>query len=70
MTRELDLDEFAGRVERVCDFMLSRTKGDGSQDLKVLQDLKSDAADIQTGVVTLNDARQSLTGLHDYMNGV
>lgn len=68
MTRDLNIKEFAERVERLCDFMISKMNNDGSKDLQVFQDLKEDAADIQTDRVRINE--QTIEGLDDYMRGI
>jgi hypothetical protein len=65
--RVIDIKEFAERVERVCDFLLDKVKKDGSDDIRVLQQLKDDAADIQTDEIP---NIRILGGLDDYMRGV
>jgi hypothetical protein len=67
--KTVDLIEFAGRVERVCDFFLSRVSKDGSDDVKVLEELKATAADLATGTAVPDHAQGSLTGLSEYMSG-
>jgi hypothetical protein len=70
MSRSTDVKDFARRVERLCDFFIGNAKKDDSTDLKVIHDLKDDAADIQT--VGLNKAEivsETLDGLSDYMKG-
>jgi hypothetical protein len=70
--KAFEIKEFAGRVERVCDFLMDRhirAHGrDGSKDQKIIEDLKEDAADIQYDRVDLG--LTSVDGLHDYVNGV
>ena len=70
--RPLELKEFARRVERMCDFFLAQAQEevgrDGSNDRKILEDIREDAADIQFDGVTI--ASETITGLYDYMNGV
>jgi hypothetical protein len=68
MTKTIELKEFARRVEHVCDFFLSKTYGDGSDDRKVLEDLKEDAANIQFGQVKIEEER--ISGLSDYVRGI
>jgi hypothetical protein len=69
-TREIDIIELAVRIERLCDFFLSKVETrDGSHDLKVLEDLKNDAADIQFGRARVITA-QPFDGLYEYMKGV
>jgi hypothetical protein len=66
--KEVDVQEFARRVERVCDFFLSRIQEkDGSADLRVIQDLKEDAADLQFAYNEIGYT--SLSGLKEYMSG-
>jgi hypothetical protein len=67
--KTVDLIEFAERVERVCDFFLSRVGKDGSNDVKVLEQLKETAADLATGTAVPDNAQGSLTGLFEYMSG-
>jgi hypothetical protein len=65
MPREIELLDFLRRVERLCDFLLNKVKfKDGSDDLKVIQQLKEDAADLQVNHDNIN-----LEGLHTYMRG-
>jgi len=70
--RSLDIREFARRVERLCDFFLAKVSEEtgrtGSSDIKVIEDLKEDAADIQSDRVTIGS--ETLFGLNDYMAGV
>jgi hypothetical protein len=51
--KELDIIEFATRVERLCEFLINKyvTEGsrDGSADLVALEKLKEDAVDIVAG---------------------
>jgi hypothetical protein len=63
---QIELDDFARRVERLCDFLLDKvdTKT-GSSDLRVIQDLKEDAANMQFRK-SLSDA--SFEGLADFVN--
>ena len=62
----IDIKDFARRVERLCDFFLEHQEQDGSDDLKVLHELKQEAADIQ-----FHDGSGSevIEGLYDYMKG-
>lgn len=71
MSRAVDVEEFARRVDKLCDFLLNamRDEGElsGSSDIKVIQDLKDDAIDL-----SLNHASpvtKKLTGLSDFMKG-
>lgn len=67
--RVIDISEFARRVESLCDFFIAKKTNesgrDGSDDLKVLEDLKNDAADIlhNKNVTT----SETLSGLSEYM---
>ncbi len=68
MKTQIEIKEFAERVERVCDFLLSKMeKRDGSDDLKVIEDLKEDAADIQFNKAVV--ISETLNGLSDFMKG-
>lgn len=42
-----DIQNFAERVERLCDFLLDDIEKNGTRDVVVLQKLKEDAANIQ-----------------------
>ena len=68
---EVDIEDFALRVERLCDFLIGKkqeeTGRDGSDDLKVLEDLKQDAANIQFGYKKM--VSETLNGLFAYMKG-
>ena len=65
MGNPVNIHEFARRVERVCDFLLSQSDRNGSEDRRVIEDLKEDAADIQFDKKQIN----ALEGLKDYMSG-
>jgi hypothetical protein len=69
-TRKLDIEEFARRVERLCDFFLARISEDegrdGSSDVRVLEDLKEEAADI---LVYYTTTSETFKGLDDFMKG-
>lgn len=68
-TRKIQIKEFAERVERLCDFFIGKaveeTGRNGSPDLKILEDLKEDAANIQ-----FSSGTQLTEGLSDYMSGI
>lgn len=67
-TEQIAVKDFAARVERLCDYFLSKIERNGSSDRKVLEDLKEISADIQfdrVEVVGIN----SIEGLHDFMLG-
>lgn len=70
--RKIDIKEFASNVERMCDFFIDKYKDevgrDGSDDLKVLEDLKDDAADIQTD--NAHVVADTLSGFSKFMRGV
>ena len=68
MSRKIEIKDFAKRVEHVCDFFLSKSEADGSNDRKVLEDLKEDAADIQFDQAEINSG--AYIGLDDYMRGI
>lgn len=72
MPKNLDIKEFAERVEQFCNFFLTKLSNensrDGSPDIKVIEQLREDAASIQT-----DDIKQTssvLTGLDSYMTGL
>jgi hypothetical protein len=66
MKEPVDIKDFARRVERLCDFFLDKLEEkDGSDNLKVIQDLKDEAADIQFDKVDTG----IFDGLYDYMKG-
>lgn len=77
MPEPIDIKEFARRVELVCDFLLNKIREersvdgssglDGSGDLRVIQDLKEDAANIHMGDADV--FTNKLSGLSDYMKG-
>lgn len=72
MTQQfVNITKFAERVERLCDFFLAKISEeagtDNTNDLKVINDLKQDAANIQ---FNRSGTKETLTGLYDYMNGV
>lgn len=71
MASEKEVKEFAVRVERICDFFISRISEEardlGSDDFKVLQELKDEAADLQFGVGVTT---AGIEGLSDYIKGV
>jgi hypothetical protein len=62
-TKNLNIKDFAERVERLCDFLLRNLELDGSADVVVIQRLKEEAADIQ-----FKDS--SVQGLDDFMRGI
>jgi len=72
-TKKVEIKEFARRVERLCDFFIGKvaeeTGKDGSNDLKVIENLKEEAADIQFDRIQLLGVG-SIEGLSDYMQGV
>lgn len=70
MTQQyVNITKFAERVERLCDFVLKQIdpeEKNGSEDLKVIEDLKQDAANIQFN----RSGGGSFKGLHDFMNNI
>lgn len=64
-TNGATLEDFARRVERLCDFLLSKTDRNGSDDVAILEDLKEEAADFQQQV----EVDVDIDGLKDYMSG-
>lgn len=70
MTKKIDIKDFGRRVERLCDFIIAKImseslKAEDRPNLKVLQDLKEEAADIQFHNVL--EFTETLDGLYDYM---
>lgn len=66
MPKEIDLEDFARRVERLCDFLLDKFPfKDGSDDIVIIQKIKSDAADLQT----VANTQVNIEGLHAYIHG-
>jgi hypothetical protein len=66
-----DIKEFAIRVERLCEFLLARLYSEvgrnGSDEQKILEDLRDEASDIQVSSAPIRD---TLTGLKDFMGGL
>jgi hypothetical protein len=63
--KQIDIIEFANRVERLCDFILDKIPfKDGSIDQITIQNIKDEAADIQTKFNPL-----FLDGLSQYIRG-
>jgi len=71
-TQAAEIREFARRVERVCEFFLNRLSEDnlrnGSKDVRTLEDLKNEAADIQ--FERAQPVSETIDGLDDYMRGL
>jgi hypothetical protein len=61
----VDTEEFGRRVERLCDFLLTKVSKDGSDDVKVILDIQEDAANLQFSGVDEMD----FSGLSSYMKG-
>jgi len=72
MNKELDIKEFAQRVERVCDFLIDKAGREigvhAQNDLNVIKKLKEDAADIQFDQVIVGS--HTLLGLEAHMRGL
>lgn len=66
--KKIEIKDFAKRVEHVCDFFLSKSEADGSDDRKVLEDLKEDAADIQFEQAEIDSG--AYIGLDNYIRGI
>lgn len=66
MPKNIDIHDFAHRVERLCEFLLDKVEKDGSSDVTIVQDLHNDAADIQAGLVK----GDVLSGLDNHMRGI
>jgi hypothetical protein len=60
-----DIQEFARRVERLCDFLLEGVEKDGSDDVVEIQEIKKNAADLQ-----FIKGSVSIEGLSNYMRGI
>jgi hypothetical protein len=62
----VDTAEFGTKVERLCDYLLDKVpQKNGSSDVKAIQDIKEDAANLQTA-----EDEVSFAGLSDYLKGV
>jgi len=66
MSSNVDIREFAERVERVCDYLLEKVNKDGSADVLVIQQLKDDAAHIQLE----HQDQTILSGLDGFIRGL
>lgn len=71
IVKTIEIKTFARRVERLCDYLLVKQNGEIGRadldDLKVIEDLKNDAADIQFNRVHM--VSENFRGLSDYMKG-
>jgi hypothetical protein len=66
VSTQIDVTRFAERVERLCDFLLSKMEpGVGGADVNIIHELKSEATRIQFDFNT-----EALIGLDDYMRGL
>jgi len=70
--RDIEIKDFAMRVERLCDFLLSQVKGtelSGSDDIEVINELKEDAANLQfnNDVILVSN---TVKGLDNFMKGL
>ena len=68
--KEIEIKEFAQRVERVCDFLLAKASDageTGSDDILVIEELKNDAADIQFG---RKESLNLFSGLEKHVKGL
>lgn len=69
MAQQVNIEEFARKVERLCEFLLSKIEQiDGSPDVKAIQDLKDNAVDIQMGS-NGGVADLTITGLDAFLRG-
>lgn len=69
MANDIDIKEFAMRVERVCDFILDQMEEKtGSSEQLIFEQLKHDAANIQFNPRLYGDI--SLRGLDDHIRGI
>lgn len=68
---DVNIQEFARDVERVCDFVIAKLRNQGANvddaDAKVILDIKEKAADIHTGKARIT--QDMFLGLADYMKG-
>jgi hypothetical protein len=62
------IQEFAERVERLCDYLLNRMDRDGGKDHDIIHKLKDDAADLQTAIK--DGKSMSMSGLYEHMKGL
>lgn len=65
MLKEVNLVEFCEKVERLCDFFLDQIPRDGSERVSVLEDIKTEAQNLQ------DQTRKEISfqGLDAYMRG-
>lgn len=65
LEKQIDIKDFALRVERLCDFLLNKIDiKDGSDDVVIIQKLKDDAADLQFEADSM-----FFKGLNEYIHG-
>lgn len=62
-----EINDFASRVERLCEFLLIGMKKHGSNDVVIIQKLQEDAANLQ---FTTSNPSLGIDGLADFMKGV
>ena len=70
MLKQIEIKEFAKRVERLCDFLLAQVTDKeelGSEDILVIKDLKEDAADLQFDREHIS---HTVKGLDSFMKGL
>ena len=71
MADEINIQRFAERVERMCDFVIAKLTNEGivpdERDKNALLKLKEEAADISTGKAKVT--KDLFTGFADYMEG-
>lgn len=69
INKEINIREFASRVERMCEFILYQIEEkDGSPDIVFVQKLKEDAAFIQYNPRPFDGI--SIKGLDDHTRGI
>jgi hypothetical protein len=68
--KQIEIKEFAQRVERLCDYLLGQVKPEnsGDKDILVIKDLKEDAADLQFKENELIEIK--FNGLDNFMKGL
>jgi hypothetical protein len=68
-SKDIDIKEFAIRVERLCEFILDQMdEKTGSAEQILIQNLREDAANIQFNPRLYGDI--SLRGLDDHIRGI
>ena len=68
MTKDLDVKDFAERVERLCKFFLAKIP-EASPDRAVLEELEEAAIDMQNSGIEYQ-TKDAIKGLDNFMRGM